>query len=72
MQTEKGDPNSLFAWYQTLIKLKKTNPAFSQGSDTMLDTQNTKVLSWKREAAGAPPVVVAVNFTAQTADCEPG
>ena len=65
VQTEKGDPNSLFAWYQTLIKLKKTNRALSQGSDTMLDTQNTKVLSWKREAAGAPPVVIAVNFTAQ-------
>ena len=35
-------------WYQTLIRLKKTNPAFSQGSDTMLDTENTNVLSWKR------------------------
>jgi len=31
----------------------------------MLDTVNTKVLSWKREAAGAPPVVVALNFTAE-------
>ncbi len=65
VQTEKGDPNSLFAWYQALIRLKKTNPAFSQGSDTMLDKQNTKVLSWKRDAAGAPPVVVALNFTAE-------
>jgi alpha-glucosidase len=65
VQMEKGDPNSLLAWYQTLIRLKKTNPAFSQGTDTMLDTENTKVLSWKREAAGAPPVVVALNFTAE-------
>jgi glycosidase len=55
----------MFAWYQTLIRLKKTNPAFSKGADTMLDKQNTKVLSWKREAAGAPPVVVALNFTAE-------
>jgi alpha-glucosidase len=65
VEKEKSDPNSLFAWYQTLIRLKKTNPAFSKGSDTMLDKQNTKVLSWKREAAGAPPVVVALNFTAE-------
>ena len=65
VETEKRDPNSLFAWYQTLIRLKKTNPAFSKGADTMLDKQNTKVLSWKREAAGAPPVVVALNFTAE-------
>ncbi len=55
----------MFAWYQTLIRLKKTNPAFSQGADTMLDTENTKVLSWKREAPGVPPVVVALNFTAE-------
>ena len=31
----------------------------------MLDTENTKVLSWKREAAGSPPLVVALNFTAE-------
>ncbi len=65
VETEKNDPNSMFSWYQTLIRLKKTNPAFSQGSDTMLDVENTKVLSWKREAPGVPPVVVALNFTAE-------
>jgi len=30
----------------------------------MLDTDNNKVLSWLRQAPGAPPVVVSVNFTA--------
>ncbi|MGC1450595.1 MAG: alpha-glucosidase [Candidatus Sulfotelmatobacter sp.] len=65
VQNEKSDPTSLYAWYQTLIRLKKTNRTFSEGSDTMLDTQNTRVLSWMRQAAGAPPVVVAVNFTDQ-------
>jgi alpha-glucosidase len=62
---EKGDPNSLFTWYQSLIRLKKTNPAFALGADTMLDTTNTKVLSWVRQASGAPAVVVSVNFTAE-------
>ncbi len=65
VQMEKSDPNSLLTWYQSLIQLKKTNPVFSEGSDTMLDTENTKVLSWKREAAGSPPLVVALNFTAE-------
>jgi alpha-glucosidase len=65
VQAEKGDPNSLFAWYQKLIELKKTNPAFALGEDTMLDTANTKVLSWVRQAPGAPAVVVSVNFTAE-------
>jgi alpha-glucosidase len=65
VQMEQGNPDSLLTWYQTLIRLKKTNAAFSEGSDTMLDSGNTKVLSWKRESAGAPPVVVALNFTAE-------
>jgi alpha-glucosidase len=65
VQTEQGNPESLLTWYQTLIRLKKTNAAFSAGSNTMLDSGNTKVLSWKREAAGAPPVVVALNFSAE-------
>jgi alpha-glucosidase len=61
---EKADPNSLLTWYKSLIRLKKTNAAFEHGSDTMLDTANTKVLSWVRQAEGAPAVVVSVNFTA--------
>jgi alpha-glucosidase len=65
VQDEKGDPNSLLAWYKSLIRLKKTNPAFQQGANLMLDTENTKVLSWMRQAQGAPQVVVSVNFTAE-------
>jgi alpha-glucosidase len=61
---EKGDPNSLLTWYQSLIRLKKTNAAFAHGDNTMLDTTNTKVLSWLRQTPGAPAVVVSVNFTA--------
>ena len=31
----------------------------------MLDRRNPNVLSWKRQAPGAPPIVVALNFTAE-------
>ncbi len=64
VKAEVGDPNSLFAWYQGLIRLKKTNPSVAQGEEIMLDTANSKVLSWMRQSAGEPAVVVAVNFTA--------
>jgi alpha-glucosidase len=64
VQAEKSDPNSMLAWYEALIHLKKTNPAFETGDNVMLDTENTKVLSWMRQAPGAPTVVVAANFTA--------
>ena len=65
MKAEEGDPDSLLMWYTALIRLKKTNRALEDGADIMLDTENTKVLSWMRQAAGAPAVVVCVNFTAQ-------
>jgi alpha-glucosidase len=65
VETESRDPNSLLAWYQSLIRLKKTNPALVRGDNTMLDTDNTKVLSWLRQAPDARPVVVSVNFTAE-------
>jgi alpha-glucosidase len=65
VKAEQDDPNSLLAWYRSLIRLKKTNPVFARGEDTMLDTSNTKVLNWLRQAPGAPAVVVSVNFTAE-------
>jgi alpha-glucosidase len=64
VEAEKSDPKSLYSWYRSLIQLKKTNTAFSQGDDTMLDRNNKNVLSWKRAAAGSPPVVICVNFSA--------
>ncbi len=65
VKAEESRPGSLLTWYEILIRLKKTNPAFAHGDNVMLDTANTKVLSWMRQAAGAPSVVVSVNFTAE-------
>jgi alpha-glucosidase len=65
VEKEKYSPDSLLAWYQRLIRLKKTNPALERGENKMLDTANANVLSWLRQAQGAPSVVVSVNFTAE-------
>jgi len=65
VKAEKDDPASLLAWYKSLIRLKKTNESFERGDNQMLDTENTQVLSWTRQAEGAARVVVSVNFTAQ-------
>jgi alpha-glucosidase len=65
VEDEQGKPDSLLTWYETLIHLKKTNAAFASGDNIMLDTMNTKVLSWMRQSPGAPSVVVSVNFTAE-------
>jgi alpha-glucosidase len=65
VKAEEADPNSLLNWYEALIKLKKTNPTFISGENVMLDTSNTKVLSWMRKGPGKSQVVVAANFTAE-------
>lgn len=65
VQNEEKNPESLLAWYESLIHLKKTNAAMAHGENVMLDTANDKVLSWMRQAPGAPAVVVSANFTAE-------
>lgn len=65
VKDEEASGDSMLAWYQALIRLKKTNPALEHGANVMLDTTNDKVLSWEREAPGSAPVVVSVNFTAE-------
>ena len=73
VKREQGDPNSLLNWYEALIKLKKTNPVLISGENVMLDTENTKVLSWLRKGSGNEAIVVATNFTAdpQTVNLNP-
>jgi hypothetical protein len=36
-----------------------------RGDNSMLDTKNTKVLNWMRQAPGTPTVLVSLNFTAE-------
>ena len=62
VKAEEASPDSLFAWYQALIRLKKTNPALASGAETMLDPDNPSVLSWVRKGPDNLSVVVSVNF----------
>ncbi len=61
-KAEQADPDSLFTWYQSLIRLKKTNPALAEGSETMLNQDNPNVLCWVRKGPGDVQVVIAANF----------
>lgn len=62
VQVEEN-PDSMLAWYRDLIHLKKTNEAFAQGNNVMLDSTNDKVLSWMRQGPDGSQVVIATNFT---------
>ena len=63
VEVEKGKPESLLTWYTELTKLRRTNEAVRSGPMTMLDTENTKVLSYTRKGADGKSILVALNFT---------
>ena len=65
VSVEEKSPDSMLHWYQSLIDLKKTNPALSEGENVMLDETNAKALSWLRRGADGSQVVVSCNFTAE-------
>lgn len=61
VQSELEDPQSLLNWYRTLIALRRTNPALSDGKMTFLDLDDPDVLVYRRE--GSAPVTVLINFS---------
>jgi alpha-glucosidase len=63
VETESKDSTSQLAWFKKLIALRRSNPSLANGTLTMLDTSNTKVLSYVRKVDGSPAVLVAMNFT---------
>jgi alpha-glucosidase len=63
--TEAKDPHSTLQWYKQLIQLRRSDAALAHGRMTMLDTGNSKVLSYLRTAGPERAVVVALNFTAE-------
>jgi alpha-glucosidase len=64
--TEDTDPNSILAWFRALGRLKHETPALHDGSQVMLNTADTNVLSWLRKGSKGEAVVVICNFTAET------
>ena len=61
---ESKEPGSLLTWHEKLIAMRRDNPALRYGKQTMINTDNSSVISYVRASeAGTPPVVVAVNCT---------
>ena len=72
VETESADPQSLLAWYRTLIGLRASEPALRDGSMTMVDPDNAGVLAWRRQATGGDSVLVAINMTGTSAKLKLG
>lgn len=70
LQAVKGvetfDPHSLLAWLCSLIHWENAVPALATRNNILLDVTNDKMLSWMRQAPGAPVVIFPLKFTAES------
>ncbi|WP_170211077.1 alpha-amylase family glycosyl hydrolase [Neokomagataea tanensis] len=64
VQAEKLDPNSMFNWYKSLIKLKNTNDVIRYGNQDVIESGNPQILSFYRTYDGSR-MLVATNFSSQ-------
>ncbi|KRK58105.1 glycoside hydrolase family 13 protein [Fructilactobacillus fructivorans] len=59
---EVDDLNSVFAYYQKLIELRKNNPIIIEGDFELLDPDDEEVFAYKRHYQGETLLVIS-NFT---------
>ncbi len=63
VQVEEREPNSLFHFYTTLIRLRKDNAALRDGSVALVNENDPNVLAYVRKSPQGQTVLVAVNCT---------
>ncbi len=69
LEEQKGDPNSLWSYYKSMIALRKSNPAIVDGLYQTLPNNNDSVFSFQRYLNDRSVVVVS-NFSAQVQSAE--
>lgn len=57
-----ADPDSIFYYYQKLIRLRKTYPVFREGSFTLLEPEHEQLFVYMRDT-GREHLLVVCNFT---------
>ena len=63
---ETKKPDSIFNYYKTLIRLRRTNTALRDGDFVLVNESDKTVLAFVRKANDGKTVLVALNFTATT------
>ena len=58
---EMDDPDSIFSYYQELIRLRKAKKAISEGTITFLETNRDQVMAYKRQYQDQE-ITVYINF----------
>ncbi len=58
---ESRDPDSQLRWFESLIALRRAEPALRDGGITMLDAGDRHILAYLRGGTGTGTIVVAMN-----------
>jgi glucan 1,6-alpha-glucosidase len=66
-EAAQADPDSVFVYYQKLIRLRKTMPVISSGSFTLLCPEDEKIFAYTRDYENGHLMVVC-NFTGEYLD----
>ena len=66
-----ADPDSVFHYYQKLLKLRKELPVFAHGDFTLLEPEHPKLFVYRRSYQGKNLLVVC-NFSDEETAWEPG
>ncbi len=65
VETEKKDPDSIYSWYQQLLKLRHENAAIRDGAYLSLDSGNRDVFAFGRQTAAGEMALVVLNTSAK-------
>ena len=65
-ESQVGDPDSVFSFYQKLIRLRKTYPVIVHGDFTLLMPEDRQVFAYTRQYEGKT-LLVACNFSCEEA-----
>ena len=65
-ESQVGDPDSVFSFYQKLIRLRKTHPVIVHGDFTLLMPEDEQVFAYTRRYEGRT-LLVACNFSCEDA-----
>ena len=67
-EAQRQDPDSVFSWYRTLVRLRKEYPVFVEGTFELLMEEDEQVFAYIRENDDSRMLVCA-NFTGTPAAC---
>ena len=63
VEAQRRNPSSLWWWMRRMIAMRQRHPVFARGDMTIIESDNTKVLTFLRSLEGHDAVLVVANLS---------